>query len=120
MTTEAPEESPGDGYAPPAMALEAQAPAALTPYSDAVEAYLDEADWLGVLDGPFVVQARSLARSLDRQLTVAGEVQSALASTFDKVFMRLEQRRPAPTKEPTDPHADGPSGTQSIFGFLSD
>lgn len=88
-------------------------------YAGAVEAYLGEATWLSAtLDAPFVVHARSIAKSLDAQLEDTGQVQSALASTFDKVLVRLEARRPAPTPAPTDPHAPSPDGTVSIFTQL--
>lgn len=87
-------------------------------YAEAVEEYLGAATWVGALDRPFVVQARSIAKSLDAQLEETGQVQSALASTFDKVLVRLEARRPPATPPALDPAADGPEGTVSIFTQL--
>lgn len=85
-----------------------------------MSAYLDQADWLdSVLDGPVVVHARSLAVSLDRQLAGKGEVQSALAGSFDKCLLRLNERRPKPGPAPTDPYEDSPDGTVSLFQHLS-
>lgn len=93
----------------------------LTAYSDATEGYLEAATWLDPLaDGPFIVQARMIAKSLDRQLNNGGEVQSALASTYTKVLQHLDRRRPAPEQPPTDPKAPSADGTASIFTQLSE
>ena len=85
------------------------------PYALAVEEYLAAADWLTVLEGPLKVHARSIANSLDRQLADRGEIQSALASSFDKVLVRLEARRPAPAGALPGLGDSGPMGEQSIF-----
>lgn len=91
------------------------------PYSEAIAEYLDGADWLNpILDRPLMVHARSIAASLDKQMTAKGEIQSALASSFDKALMRLDARRPKPPGIPTDPAGDSPDGTRSIFSYLSD
>lgn len=95
-------------------------PEQITAYTDATEDYLEAAAaWLDVrADAPFIVQARMIAKSLDRQLTNSGEVQSALASTYTKVLQQLDRRRPAPTEPPTDPKAPSTDGTASIFTVL--
>lgn len=72
----------------------------VTVYTDAVTAYLDEATWLTLVDAPFKVHAQQIAKSLDRQLTRDGEVQSALASTFQRLLASLDKRRPAPSPDP--------------------
>ena len=85
------------------------------PYAAAVAAYLELADWLDdVLDGPVVVHARSIAVSLDRQLAAKGEVQSALAGSFDKCLLRLNERRPKPAGEASPV----PAGQTTVFDFL--
>lgn len=91
-------------------------------YLAAVEAFLDLADWLGPLDRPLIVHARALARSLDRQLASKGEVQSALAGSFDKCMFRLESRRPKPEPEESGPSLTdtGSFGEESIFSHFSD
>lgn len=110
MTTDNAENSSGDA-----------GDSAMTPYSDATEAYLRAATWLDPLaDAPFVVQARMVARSLDRQLNNTGEVQSALASTYSKALAALDRRRPAPEPDAPDPTADSADGTLSIFTQLSE
>lgn len=90
---------------------------ASTAYTDAIEEYLDAADWLKPLDGPMKVHVRALARSLDQQVTKTGEIQSALASSFDKAMMRLEARRPAPMPVPGGPQIPGQT---SILDRLDD
>jgi len=80
------------------------------PYRDAIEGYLSAAKHLDALDEPLKVHARALARSLDGQLNTKGEIQSALASSFDKVMMRLDARRPKPATE-----APQMTGQTSIF-----
>lgn len=92
----------------------------VTLYVDAVEEYLEAADWLTAADAPLKVHARAIARSLDRQLEERGEIQSALASSFDKVLMRLDTRRPAPTPAPPGLGDRGPMGEQSVFDLLDD
>lgn len=92
-------------------------------YCEAIETYLAAADWLAPEDAPLRVHARSIARSLDRQMSTKGEIQSALASSFDKVLIRLESRRPAPVPAPApDPLTEGtgPHGEASIFGLMDD
>lgn len=89
-------------------------------YTGAVTAYLDGAEWLTVLDAPLKVHALAIARSLDRQLAEKGEVQSALAGSFDKVMLRLDQRRPGPARDPDPLHANGPHGEASIFQLLEE
>lgn len=90
------------------------------PYSAAVAGYLDGADWLDeILDAPLIVHARSIAASLDRQMESKGEIQSALAGSFDKALFRLDARRP---KAPGG-HGGGPASDphqSSVFDFLSD
>lgn len=89
-------------------------------YAGAIDAYLDAADWLTPTDAPLRVHARAIAKSLDKQMRSTGEVQSALASSFDKVLVRLEARRPATPPGPApDPLVDGvgPHGEASIFGL---
>jgi hypothetical protein len=112
MTTENSEIVAGDTAPSP--------PVQITAYTEATEAYLAAATWLEPLDAPFTVQARMIAKSLDRQLTNSGEVQSALASTYTKVLQQLDRRRPAPTAPPTDPAAPSSDGTASIFTVLDD
>lgn len=91
------------------------------PYSAAIAEYLDGADWLDpIMDRPLMVHARSIATSLDKQMAAKGEIQSALAGSFDKALLRLETRRPKPQGSGIDPHADSPDGTVSIFTHLSD
>lgn len=85
-------------------------------YLDAIEEYLEAEDWLGPADAPLKVHARSIARSLDRQLDKNGEVQSALASSFDKVLLRLDRRRPPPAPRPPALGDDDGQGTPSMFG----
>lgn len=88
------------------------------PYVEAISAYLAAADWIDeTLDRPLVVHARSIAVSLDRQMAAKGEIQSALASSFDKALFRLEARRPKP--EPA-PGRGGDPDQSDIFEFLSD
>lgn len=89
-----------------------------SPYADAVEEYLEAASWLTAADAPLKVHARSIAKSLDKQLAERDEIQSALASSFDKVLMRLDARRPPATRPPTDPLAPSDDGTPSMLGFL--
>lgn len=84
-------------------------------YRDAVEEYLEAAEWLGPADAPLKVHARAIAGSLDRQLARSGEVQSALASSFDKVLLRLDRRRPPPSPAAPGLGDRGPMGEQSIF-----
>ena len=87
------------------------------PYSAAVAEYLDGADWLDpILDRPLMVHARSIAASLDLQMTRKGEIQSALAGSFDKALFRLDARRPKPE---AGPGSSDPAQT-SVFDFLSD
>lgn len=86
------------------------------PYSAAVAEYLDGADWLDpILDRPLMVHARSIAASLDLQMTRKGEIQSALAGSFDKALFRLDARRPKPEAGP-----GGDPAQTSVFDFLSD
>lgn len=89
-------------------------------YAHAIETYLREATWLVAADAPFKVHARTVAKSLDRQMATKGEVQSALASTFAKVLLLLDKRRPGPA--PIDPLTQGvgPHGEASIFGLPLD
>lgn len=94
---------------------EAPTPEEIRVYSEAIEEYIAGADWLTGLDAPLKVHARSLATSLDRQLTKTGEIQSALASSFDKVLMRLDARRPKPAGVPGGPQLPGQG---SIFDVL--
>lgn len=90
-----------------------------TLYGDAVEEYLAAAPWLGPADAPLKVHARSIAKSLDRQLVMKGEVQSALASSFDKVLLRLDKRRPPPAPAPPRLGDSDGNGTPSMFpGYL--
>lgn len=110
MTTETPENSTDETPAPPVVEP--------GPYTGAIRAYLEAATWLGVADLPFRVHAESIAKSLDVQLAKDGQVQSALASSFDKVMYRLEARRPPATPAPTDPAAPSADGTVSIFTQL--
>ena len=110
MSTETTDTEAGETPATP--------PTAPGPYADAIAAYLEAATWLGVADLPFRVHAESIARSLDAQLAAGGQVQSALASSFDKVMYRLEARRPPAGPAPTDPAAPSPDGTTSIFTVL--
>ena len=88
------------------------------PYSAAVSEYLDGADWLDpILDRPLMVHARSIAASLDLQMVRKGEIQSALAGSFDKALFRLDARRPKPQgsgSSTDDPHQS------TVFDFLSD
>lgn len=107
MTTETTENGTGEKPATPP-----------GPYTTTIEAYLAAADWLTVLEGPLRVHARSIAKSLDSQLEKTGEIQSAMASSFDKVYARLEARRPPPAPVPTDPASPSPDGTASIFTQL--
>lgn len=87
------------------------------PYSAAVAEYLDGADWLDpILDRPLMVHARSIAASLDLQMVRKGEIQSALAGSFDKALFRLDARRPKPE---AGPGSSDPAQT-SVFDFLSD
>ena len=87
------------------------------PYSSAIAEYLEGADWLdGTLDRPLMVHARSIARSLDKQMIEKGEIQSALAGSFDKALLRLEVRRP----KPTGPGAPSDPQQTDIFDYLSD
>lgn len=87
-------------------------------YETAVVEFLDAADWLTALDAPLKVHARSVARSLDAQLRRDGVVQSALASSFDKVMVRLYDRRPAaPAPDPLVAGV-GPQGEASMFTLL--
>lgn len=113
MTTTVPDEIPenpgGSDANPPS-----DAPGE---YAQAVEAFLTEADWLTPLDRPLVVHARAIAKSLDRQMANAGELQSALASSFDKAMHRLYARRPAPTPAPPGLGDRGPMGEESVFTF---
>jgi len=74
-------------------------PDPITVYQDALTEYLAAATWLTAGDVVFKVHAQQIARSLDAQLTETGQVQSALASTFDKVLARIESRRPKPPAE---------------------
>lgn len=87
----------------------------VTVYTDAIRDYLDAANWLVPADAPFRVHAQQVAASLDRQLTLKGEVQSALASSFDKCLVRLEARRPKPA--PGEPQVPGQT---SIFDYGQD
>lgn len=86
-------------------------------YAEAVEEFLTACDWLTPLDRPLVVHARAIARSLDRQMSGNGELQSALASSFDKAMHRLYARRPAPTPPPPGLGDRGPMGEESVFTF---
>lgn len=108
MTENLPETTPGD---PPALPVQADP----GPYAEAVEEYLDAQDWLTAVDAPFKVHARKIASSLDQQLARTGEVQSALASSFDKVLVRLEARRPPPAPRAPSLTDPGPMGEQSVF-----
>lgn len=87
------------------------------PYSAAIAEYLDGAEWLDpIMDRPLMVHARSIAASLDKQMAAKGEIQSALAGSFDKALFRLDARRPKPAGE-----AGGvPDGQTTVFDFLSD
>ncbi|WP_311209386.1 MULTISPECIES: hypothetical protein [unclassified Aeromicrobium] len=75
-------------------------PPRITVYTDAIAEYLDAQTWLTAADAPLKVHAQQLARSLDQQLNAKGEIQSALASSFDKVMVRLDARRPKPVAGP--------------------
>jgi hypothetical protein len=88
-------------------------------YQAATEAYLSEASWLTSADAPFRLHALNIARSLDLQMRTKGEVQSALASTYAKVLVMLDKRRPAATFDPLR-QGTGPHGEQSIFGLPLD
>lgn len=90
-----------------------------TPFTDATEAYLEAAPWLASpLCAPFVIQARQIARMIDRQLDEGAK--AALLAQYDKALVRLEARRPPEATAPTDPAADAADGTASIFGLLED
>lgn len=84
-------------------------------YVAATHAYLAEATWLTPADAPFRLHALNIARSLDLQMRTKGEVQSALASTYAKVLVLLDKRRPAPTFDPMT-QGTGPHGEASLFG----
>lgn len=87
----------------------------VTVYTDAIATYLDAQTWLTPADAPLKVHAQQLAHSLDRQLTLKGEIQSALASSFDKVMVRLDARRPKPVAGPQQL-----PGQLDIFGKTQD
>lgn len=97
------------------MSTDQDKPEAVTVYSDAITTYLAAATWLQPADAPLKVHAQQLARSLDKQLTEKGEIQSALASSFDKVMVRLDARRPKPVPGPA--HVPG---QLDIFGKTQD
>lgn len=112
--TEAPETAADPAQTP-------AAPAGMPPgslYQDSVEEYLEAAEWLTAADAPAKVNARAIARSLDSQLARTGEVQSALASMFDKALLRLDRRRPPPTPPPPGLGDDDGDGTPSMFETL--
>lgn len=90
-------------------------------YSAAVTEYLDNAPWLTGADMPWKIHARKIAQTLDKQLREKGEVQSALASSFDKAMFRLDSRRPKSPAEPSPSLNDsGPMGEESIFSHLDE
>mgnify|MGYP001627284488 CR=1 FL=1 len=93
-----------------------QESAPITAYQDAVESYLEAAKWLTDLDAPLKVHLRQVARSLDAQLTKSGEIQSALASSFDKCMSRLDARRPAPAPDPMSGQLPGQTAIE-VGGF---
>ncbi|WP_248579894.1 hypothetical protein [Nocardioides sp. InS609-2] len=86
-------------------------------YTAAIEKYLAAATWLTDADAPLKVHARSIATSLDRQMRERFEIQSALASSFDKVLYRLDARRPAPAPAAPSLTDSGPFNEESIFGL---
>jgi len=69
-------------------------------YVAVVREYLDAATWLTAADAPHKLHLIRLAESLDRQMADKGEIQSALASTFNKTLSALDRRRPAPPPDP--------------------
>lgn len=85
----------------------------VTAYQDALATYLEAANWLTPADGIFQVNAEQIARTLDRQLTRTGEVQSALVSTFHKAMAILNTSRPRPAAP-----AEGIRGQTQVFDFL--
>lgn len=81
-------------------------------YSGVVRTYLAEATWLTGADAPHKLHLQRIAASLDAQFGKTGEVQSALASTFNKTLTALDRRRPAP---PADPMAGQMPGQTDIL-----
>lgn len=84
----------------PTTGADSSEPVPVGAYTEAVEAFLTGATWLDAMDLPLKVHARTLATSLDKQMREKGEIQSAMASSFDKVIARLSARRPPPAPAP--------------------
>lgn len=120
MTQTTDTEAPQDAEAATESGENPAGSAPIGAYSVAIGEYIDAASWLTAADAPLKVHARSIAASLDKQMSRTGEIQSALASSFDKVLMRLDARRPGPP--PLDPLTEGtgPHGEKSLFSQTMD
>ncbi len=64
-------------------------------YTKAVNAFLEDSEWIGIIEMPLAVQLRALARTLDLMMESEGQVQSAAASQFAQTWARLAKRTPA-------------------------
>lgn len=83
-------------------------------YSEMLDVYLSESEWISSADQPLVFHLRRLCKQMDDLEAKGADVKAALSSTYNQTFERLDRRRPRREGEPTDP------AQTSIFDHIED